>query len=393
MEKRASLALTLVSMSHGINHVYYTLVPLIVLILAKDQSNLTYGILVSSFLLTYSFLQTPFGYLSKRLGRKKLLVAGFFTTSIAFLILAFVDNIFISSLLLLLAGVGGSTYHPNGVPLLAEFYDEKRGQATGFHQTGGSIGSVIAPFLLTGTTLLDLGWRTTLIILSIPGFVASITVWLLLAEPRSPITDNTAKSPIEREKFNIKLYQNVILLMLAAVTYNLGTRAIDAFAPRYFKSGRGISDFDIFFLVSMLKVAGLFSGPLSGRLSDIFGRKKVLFILIVIESISVYAITLIPFGSLIIPCLTFGFASFGLLAITDAFMADIAPKKQMTTLFGIQFTASFAIGAVIGPTLGIMADLYNYNLGFTVVSIIIPLSLILLTRVKNKEIIEENKTQ
>ncbi|MDQ1280236.1 MAG: transporter, family, fosmidomycin resistance protein [Thermoproteota archaeon] len=387
MTKYAGLALTLISMCHGINHIYYALVPLIVLILAKDQSNLTYGILVSSFLLTYSFLQTPFGYLSKKLGRKRLLVAGFFTTSFSFLILGFIDNMFLSGLLLLLAGVGGSTYHPNGVPFLTEFYSEKRGQATGFHQTGGSIGSVIAPFLLTGTTLLNLDWRTTLIILSIPGFIASITVWFFLPEQTNPAADAKVLPSKERARFNIKLYQNVIFLMLAAVTYNLGTRAIDAFAPRYFKSGRGISDFDIFFLVSMLKVAGLFSGPLSGRLSDIFGRKKVLFILIVIESVSTYAITLISIGSLILPCITFGFASFGLLAITDAFMADIAPKEHMATFFGIQFTASFAVGAVIGPVLGIVADLYNYNLGFTAVSIIIPFSIILLTRVQNKDII------
>jgi MFS family permease len=123
---------------------------------------------------------------------------------------------------------------------------------------------------------------------------------------------------------------------------------------------------------------------LSGKLSDVFGRKKVLLVLIVIESISLYAITIMPVDNLIIPCITFGFASFGLLAISDAFLADIAPKEYMATIFGLQFTTSFAVGAIIGPILGITSDLYGYNLGFTIVSLIIPASIIILTQVKNK---------
>jgi len=172
--------------------------------------------------------------------------------------------------------------------------------------------------------------------------------------------------------------------MLAAVTYNIGTRAIDAFAPRYLETGRSINEFDIFFLISMLKVAGFFSSPLSGKLFDKVERTKVLYVLIAIEALSLYAITIMSATITIIPCISFGFASFGLLVITDAFLADISPRDYASTIFGVQFTTSFAVGATIGPILGVMSDIYGYTLGFTMVSLIIPPSIILLAKVKSE---------
>ena len=85
---------------------------------------------------------------------------------------------------------------------------------------------------------------------------------------------------------------------------------------------------------------------------------------------------------IVVPAIFFGFASFGLLAISDAFLADLSPKEYMATIFGIYFTTSFTVGAIIGPILGIVSDVYGYNLGFTIISLLIPISIILLAKVK-----------
>lgn len=178
---------------------------MVVLILAKGQSSLIYGTLVSFFLFSYSFLQTFFSYLSTRLGRRKLLVLGFPTASLSFLVLGFTNDIRVSALLLLLAGIAGSTYHPNGMPLRSGFFREDRGQAADFHQTGGSLGSVIAPFLLTGTTMLNLDWKTTLTILAIPGLVASLVIWLFLKELEVQVQNESLGKQAGKKKFNISL--------------------------------------------------------------------------------------------------------------------------------------------------------------------------------------------
>ena len=67
--------------------------------------------------------------------------------------------------------------------LLSEFYTDKRGQASGFHQTGGSLGSFVTP-LITDILLFTFNWKLSIAFLSIPGFALSIVLRILLKEPK-----------------------------------------------------------------------------------------------------------------------------------------------------------------------------------------------------------------
>jgi len=387
LEKHRSLYLALLSTSHGMNHVYQLLIPVVIPRITAEYrlSNFMAGILVACFSLSYSLLQVLFGYLSRIYGRKNLLIFGFVLTSMSFLTIGFVDNLMMFALLLFLAGIGGSTYHPNGMPFLSEFYGENRGQASGFHQTGGASGSFIAP-LVIGALVLGFDWRLTVTTLSIPGIVLAIALWLLLAEPKRRIREKESEQQSkENMTVNLRLYGPSLVFIVAAMIYVVGLRGIDAFANQYFTYGRQIKNIaEASLLFSMLKVAGLFSGPLSGKFSDIFGRKKVLIVLVVVESVSLCTLTIVPLSILIIPCILFGFASFGLLAITDAFLADITPKEHMATVFGLNFTVSFITSAIIPPILGGIFDLYGFGVGFMTLSAIMPFSIPILLQIKSK---------
>jgi MFS family permease len=372
------------SASHGMNHFYQLLIPVIIPKITAEYglSNFIAGVLLSCFSLSYALLQTPTGYISKVIGRKKLLISGFVITSISFLAIGFVDNVVLFAALFLLAGVGGSFYHPIGMPFLAEFYKENLGQASGFHQTGGALGSFVAP-LVTGAVALVFDWRLTVAVLSIPGIVLSIILWLLVAESKPPKEDSMQT----KQRISLKLYGSSIIFIVAAMVSILGLRGIDSFANQYFVYGRGIANFvEAAFLFSMLKVAGLFSSPLCGRLSDRFGRRKVLFILILIQSISIYALTMVSLDILLVPCLVFGFASFGSLTITDAFLTEITPKANMETIFGLHYTVSFLTSAIIPPILGNIIDLYGFNVGIAVLSAVIPFSIPIFLQIKKKDL-------
>jgi len=388
VEKR-SLYLALLSTSHGMNHVYQLLIPVVIPRITADYelSNFSAGVLLSCFSLSYSLLQAPFGYLSRIYGRKILLVLGFIMTSLSFLAIGFVENIMMLSLLFFLAGIGGSTYHPNGMPFLSEFYEENRGQASGFHQTGGASGSFIAPLAIGALlALLGLDWRLTVTTLSIPGIILVIALWSLLVEPKRKIGEKESEQQFKGNmRVNLRPYGPSLIFIVAAMIYVVGLRGIDAFANQYFTYGRETKNIaEASFLFSMLKVAGLFSGPLSGKFSDIFGRKKVLIVLVVVESVSLYTLTIVPLTILIVPCIVFGFGSFGLLAITDAFLADITPKEHMATIFGLNFTVSFMTSAIIPPILGGIIDLYGFGVGFMTLSAIMPFSIPILLQIKSK---------
>jgi MFS family permease len=364
------------------NHVYQLLTPVIVPEITREYGITNAGLLLLCFVLSYSLLPAVSGYLSQAFGRKKLLALGFAVSALSFLAVGFTSNLLVLALLFLVAGAGGSTYHPNGAPILAETYSATRGQTLGLHQAGGAIGSIIGP-ILTGLLILNFTWRPALTLLAVPGLVLAAVLWLFIS-PDNPVQRSAEQEASKISRKNLKMFGPAILFIAAMFIYILGQRGTDVFANEYFVIGRGIEIAEASLLFSMLKVAGLFSAPICGRLSDAYGRKKVLITLIIVESVSLYAITATPTVLLAFPCIIFGFAAFGLLAVGEALLIDITPENQRSTVFGINLTVSFSPSIILTPALFTIAQVYNFHLGFIILSLIMPLSIPLLLMIKTK---------
>ena len=383
MRKISQSRLGLLAASHGMNHVYQLIPPVVMPEIARDYgiSDITAGLLLSCFYLSYALLPVVSGYFSQVFSRKYLLALGFVVSALSFLAIGLTQNVVLLGLLFFAAGAGGSTYHPNGAPLLAETYQTGRGGALGLHQTGGAIGSVAGP-ILTGILVLNLTWNNALVILAFPGIILAVTLWFLIGSRQ------TVKKKSKTQKIGLmqlKTYSSVALMLAAAFIYVLGLRGTDAFASTYFIEGRDIQNFfEASLLFASLKVSGLFSAPICGRLSDMYSRKRLLIILVIIGSASLYAITITPVALLIIPCVIFGFAAFGLLGVGEALLADITPEDQRSMVFGLNYTISFSSSIILAPALFAIAGIYNYNAGFIMLSALMPFSILILLKVKNK---------
>lgn len=374
--------LRLLATSHAINHVYQLLTPTVLPAITLQYGYVNAGIFLWSFVLSYSLLPAVSGYLSRYFGRRELLTVGFVTIALSFLAVGIVDNAVLLAVLFFIAGVGGSTYHPLGSPILAESYSTSRGRTLGLHQMGGALGSFVGPFI-TGILILGFGWKPAVMLLAIPGLVMAAALWFSISPTQR--ADEKVQSEKSRIRLaDLKIYIPAMVFMVAAFIYVFGLRGTDNFANEYFTLSRGIEIAEASFLFSMLKVAGLFSAPICGRLSDTFGRKAVLIILVVVESVSLFAITVSPTILLAIPCVVFGFASFGLLAVGEALLADVTPERNRPTIFGINLTLSFSPQLFLVPALIGLAASNGFNTGFILLSALMPISIPLLLMVKNK---------
>lgn len=151
-----------------------------------SEFNLSYtlvGMLVLGFNLSSGALQLVMGFLGAFVRKKILLGLGMIWQCAANALMAFsyrFDAIFLNRTL---AGIGASPQHPTASAYIAEtFRKEQLGRALGLNIVGAQVGGFVAP--IVGSLLLySLGWRSTVMLLSIPGIVIGIA-FLFVTEPK-----------------------------------------------------------------------------------------------------------------------------------------------------------------------------------------------------------------
>jgi MFS family permease len=368
------LSLILVSTAHATNHIYQ-LAPSIIAGKIQSEYGLSpfeVGLIFLAFNLPYAIFQAPFGALSRRLGRKRLMVVGFLVNAAAFAGVSILRGVMLLAIVLFIAGVGGSTYHSLGIPLISDLFPARRGEALGYHQTGGSIGSFVAP-LIIGALAETSGWRYALLITSILGFALAPVLWYRLRD--SPV------EVVESYRPSIRELKTPLLLVLAAAIYIVAFRGLQLFGTLYFEQGKGLGP-QAYVLFSLSQVAGIFSGPVCGRLSDIMDRRKVILSLVLVEGASAFGLVFLRGIPLYLALVVFGFAAFGLLATMDAYMADITRPQLFGTVVGINMAASFVVSSVLSPVLGSSIGAYGYDFSFTVLAAFTQLSVPLILSVR-----------
>src|SRR5438105_13178344 len=126
--------LCLVGALHAFTHLYQVaLLPLYLRIQADlrltsvEQATL----LVTVMGLAYFVPSYPLGALADRLSRKKLLATGLAINALGFIGLSLAPNYGWALASVVLAGFGGTFYHPAATALIARMFPEARGKALG----------------------------------------------------------------------------------------------------------------------------------------------------------------------------------------------------------------------------------------------------------------------
>jgi MFS family permease len=349
------------------------------IVLEYNLSYLSIGILIACFSLPFALFQMLFGSLSARIGRKKLMCFGIALNSLAFLTIFFSSNFYSLALILLIGGVGGSSYHPLGIAFISELYYDRRGQALGFHQTGGALGAFLAPLAIGFITELY-GWRSAFLTFSSLGFILLPLLWLILRETRK----SHVLSKVSNVFLNKKVFTPILLVILASAFSLLGLRGLNPFATNFFQTEKRVTYVEAAMLFSLLQIAGIFSGPICGRVSDVLGRKRVISILILIQALSLLTITFTVDAPLISACIVFGFTTFGLMATTDALFIDVIPRDFLGILLGLHMTVNYAVSVITPLIIGGMIDQYGFAFSYSLLSVLTPVSIIFLIKIKSR---------
>src|SRR5947207_4291062 len=180
--------LWLTGMLHGFTHLYGTALLPLYLLMQRDlklDSVSKATSFVTIMLVAYFLPSYPLGVLADRMSRKKLLACGLMINALAFVGLAFAPNYVSAVGCVILAGLGGSAYHPAATAMIARLFPHNTGRALGLAGIGSGAGFFIGP-LYTGwrAAILEpvLGaaaWRRPILEIGILGiFAAGLFAWL-----------------------------------------------------------------------------------------------------------------------------------------------------------------------------------------------------------------------
>ncbi|MFC1939971.1 MFS transporter [Chloroflexota bacterium] len=351
------------------------------------------GLLVSVFTIALGLSQFPGGWLGGRLGQRMVMSAGLFGVGLAGLTLGFSPNYYFVLSGLAIMGVFAGAYHPLSNTMLPGYFERsRRGKVVALHGIGGNIGFTISPFLgglLAGT----LGWRFAYIVLSFPALVAAVLVLKQLRqqEPvnhdglidRISTTGDTLVKQASRRPGIIQALRAVAAVSILAIIVHFIAGTATAYIPIYLVDMHNVTPFYAAMLVGILRGGAIIGSLFGGWLSDKWGRREALFLVLITIGPVLYLLAILPFGILLIVI----FFVFGLLRqmrqiTTLPLVMDSTPAQFRATVFGIYFGLSMEGTSLLQPVAGHFMDIYGIGDVFNIIALIgVALSLVALISV------------
>lgn len=320
------------------------------------------------------------GFLTDKLGRRKVLISAVFLFSVFTMFLAFTTHVGWFSLWRFLAGAGLGGALPTAISLVTEFRSgRKAGSASTTLMTGYHVGAVLTALL--GMFLIDAaGWHSMFIAGAVPGLILAPVLYLML--PESPaylrIKGQVEQAEAIERSHGLQVDTEMDELQeqregentggIAALlkpTFRLNTIAIwgtsfmglllvyglNTWLPQIMRE----ADYDLgnslafLMVLNIGAVVGLF---VAGRVSDVHSPRKTALIWFIFSAVflALLAIRLPLVGLYVIVFLT-GVFVFSSQVLIYAFVGENHPSSTRATAMG--FSAGIGrLGAISGPLLG-----------------------------------------
>lgn len=246
--------------------------PFLPLLIDKFQISFTSASLLAAVLsLSASMTQPVFGFLFDRLAGWKMIIWGPVVAGLSLSILGLAPHYSVLILLLILGGLGLSSFHPEAAALTTSFSGQRRTWGMSIFMLGGNLGYSLGPFLIL-LVVIHLGLKWSLLA-SLP---AIGTAWVLYRYARlgdkvpkvHPIPNTSTESSNSRV-LGFSVLFSVVMLRVTTVL------SLVTFLPVVQKL-RGFSLMAAGSSMTVFMACGALGGLIGGYVADRKGRKKII---------------------------------------------------------------------------------------------------------------------
>lgn len=145
-------------------------------------SEFDYGLIVTAFQVAYAAGLLITGVILDKFGTRLVYAIAIAVWSLAGMLHAAARSVISFAAARFFLGLGESANFPAAIKTVAEWFPQReRAHATGWFNSGSTIGAIVAPVIVTGITV-TMGWQWAFIITGALGFIW-ITCWLIFYFP------------------------------------------------------------------------------------------------------------------------------------------------------------------------------------------------------------------
>jgi MFS family permease len=340
---------------HTFTHLYQVaLLPLYFLI----QQDLRLGgiekatLLVTAMMAAYYLPSYPAGLLADHWSRKKLLAWGLAVNGAGFIVLSQAQSYPMALVGVVIAGLGGCTYHPAATALIAHLFPEKTGKALGLLGIGASAGFFVGPFYAAwraGT----MGWRAPILELGIFGVIGALLfAWLADDDVGA---HSHAEPPRERMFNSWKLWMTFAAAAFAFSLRDFTGSSMGSLGSLFLQQAKGFSLQQTGAAVSAIFVASAISNPVFGKLSD-RGRLRWALSLLVIAAILVATFPFVPARISVAALVLYGFFFMASYPIVESAVMESVHRSVRGRAFGFFITIGGVVGNLAHWVMGVWVE-------------------------------------
>ncbi|RGB29475.1 carboxylic acid transporter [Rhizophagus diaphanus] len=332
-----------------------------------------------------------FGLLADRYGRRYPLMADIILYSVMELASGFAPNFLVFFILRAIFGIAMGGEWGLGTALAMEVLPpETRGLFSGILQQGYAVGFLLASILYY-VVIENIGWRAMFWIGSFP---ALLVVLIRFFVPESPVWKahrNARKSGGKTFLSSTKLalkhhWKKFIYCVLLMSCFSFMSHGTQDLYPTFLKTQLGFTTAQVTILTVVANIGAIIGGSICGYLSQLFGRRKTIFISVVLAACFM-PLYILPknFGLLIVGAFAEYFCVQGALGIVPAHLNELSPPEFRGTFPGLTYqlgTLVASSSAQVEAKLGEIFKkngIYNYGIVIVVLSLIVMTLLALLT--------------
>ena len=314
------------------------------------------GTLVSAYSLMVGIFAILSGPVSDRIGRRRILLIGCGTMTVALILHTFVFDYATFLAVRVFAGMAGGMLSGAAVSYIGDYFpDERRGWATGWVISGSAFGQIVGipiGIVLAGRW----GFRVPFYVFAVT--MAATILLLFFKVPQPPGKQSLEQLTVGKAAADYVAMLRRPEVAWAAAAYFvmfLGVSIFIVYLPTWLERDLGISGNQIALMFLVGGIANVLTGPQAGKWSDRVGRKGI--ILLACIGLSALMLLTVPLVTNVVTACVFFFLTMMLVAMRispfSALLTSLVKDDRRGSLMSLAIALGqmgFALGgAIAGP--------------------------------------------